>query len=85
MNHAQIKKQIQYSPRVFFILHANVVCTLTWVFSFVVFLLLFSRAISRHYIHDKNTVQPTQDFSFARSRFLVFPCEIVWLFLYLSD
>ena len=47
MTHAQIKKKkkkkkkVQYSPRVFFILHAHVVCTLTWVFSFLVFCCCF--------------------------------------------
>ena len=80
MNHLQMNKKIQYSPRVFFILHAHVVCSLTWFFS-VFFFFFFSREISRHYIPDKNTVQPTQVFSFVRSRFLVFQRELVWLYI----
>ena len=78
---SRLKKKIQYSPPVFFILHANVVCMLLWFFLVCFY---FSREISRHYIPDKNTVQPTRVFSFARSRFLVFlvfPREMVWLYI----
>ena len=80
MNHLQIKNKIQYSPHVFFILHAHVVCTLTWFFSVCV-CVFFSQEISWPYIPDKNTVQSIQVVSFARSRFLVFPHKMVWLYI----
>ena len=64
-------------------------CTLMWFarsrdffffffFFFFCYLLffLFTRNFSALY-----TVHPTEVFSFARSRFLVFPCEMVWLFI----
>ena len=66
-------------PRVFFILHAHVVCTLTGFFLvFFCFCFFFSREISRHYIPD--TVQPIQVFSFARSRFLLYSRVITTVF-----
>ena len=66
---------------VFFLFVFFFVVFFCFVFFFFLFFLLlfFSREISRHYIPDKNTVQPTQVFYFARSRFLVFPREMVWL------
>ena len=68
-------------------------CDLPWTFllplfarsrvfiAFLFFSFLFSQVISRHYIPDKNTVQSTQVFSFARSCVLVFPREMVWLYI----
>ena len=85
MNHLQTKNNTVQSPCVLYIF-----CTLMWFassreffkcFFFFFFFFFFSREISWHYIPDKNTVQPTQVFSFARSRFLVFPREMVWLYI----
>ena len=85
MNHLQIKKKIQYSPRVFFILHTHAHSRVFLVFFFFsvffFFFFFFSRELSLHYIPYKTTVQPTQIFSYARSRFLVFPREMVWLYI----
>ena len=74
------KKKTVQSPCVLYFarscgLHAHVLVFFCLCFFF------FSREISRHYIPDKNTVHPTQVFSFARSRFLVFPREMVWLYI----